>query len=58
MVVHFDNGVTFEVLLVFENREGTSWTDPNANGDGSWVVCNPRAEISAVEARNQTKKRI
>jgi hypothetical protein len=52
VVLKFDDNVTFEVLPVFENQDGSSWTYPNANGGGSWKVCNPRAEISAVHARN------
>ncbi len=51
VVISFKDGVTFEVLPVFNNVQGT-WTYPNANGGGSWLVCNPRAEIAAVQVRN------
>jgi hypothetical protein len=41
VVINFDDNITFEVLPVFENNDGSSWTYPNANGGGSWKVCNP-----------------
>lgn len=53
VVVAFDDGITFEILPVFVNTSGT-YTYPNANGGGSWKVCNPRAEIQAVSARDQS----
>lgn len=52
VVVAFDDKITFEVLPVFENKDGQSWTYPNANDGGSWKVCNPRAEIAAVKKRS------
>lgn len=51
VVIRFDDGVTFEILPVFNNAEGT-WTYPNANNGGSWQKCNPRAEIKAIAERN------
>jgi Second Messenger Oligonucleotide or Dinucleotide Synthetase domain len=57
VVIRFDDNITFEVLPVFENDDGSSWTYPNANAGGSWRVCNPRAEIAAVAARNQGANR-
>ncbi|TCM12853.1 hypothetical protein EDF56_11717 [Novosphingobium sp. PhB165] len=57
VVIRFDDGVTFEVLPAFENKNATSWTYPNANGGGSWKVCNPRAEIGAVEKRSAETNR-
>ena len=53
VVIRFDDNVTFEVLPVFENKDGSSWTYPNANGGGEWRVCNPRAEIAAIKQRHQ-----
>jgi hypothetical protein len=47
------------VLPVFENKDGESWTYPNANSGGSWRVCNPRAEIAAIEKRsNETNRNL
>lgn len=51
VVITFQDGITFEVLPVFENTKGT-WTYPNANDGGSWRECDPRAEINAVATRN------
>lgn len=56
VVVNFTDGVTFEVLPVFNNADGT-WTYPNANGGGSWKTCNPRSEIEAIHTRNLTTNR-
>jgi hypothetical protein len=50
--VEFTDKITFEVLPVFENKDGESFTFPNSNGGGSWKTCNPRAEIKAVKNRN------
>ena len=52
VVITFDDKVKFEVLPVFENKDGESWTFPNANNGGSWKVCNPRAEIAAIKVRS------
>jgi hypothetical protein len=52
VVIRFDDKITFEVLPVFENKDGQSFTYPNANEGGTWKVCNPRAEISAIKTRN------
>jgi hypothetical protein len=59
VVIAFDDNLTFEVLPVFENKDGKSWTYPNANNGGSWQVCNPRAEIEAIAKRSdQTNKNL
>ena len=52
VVITFDDNIRFEVLPVFENKDGSSWTYPNANGGGEWRVCNPRAEIAALQKRH------
>lgn len=56
VVINFTDGITFEVLPVFDNQGGT-WTYPNANGGGSWKTCNPRAEIDAIRNRNLATNR-
>lgn len=53
VVVSFTDGITFEVLPVFENKDGQSFTYPNSNNGGSWRVTNPRAEIAAIKKRNE-----
>ncbi|OSJ07804.1 nucleotidyltransferase [Bradyrhizobium canariense] len=52
VVITFTDGLTFEVLPVFENKDSDSFTYPNANAGGSWKVCNPRAEMAAVSKRS------
>jgi Second Messenger Oligonucleotide or Dinucleotide Synthetase domain len=57
VIIKFTDNITFEVLPVFENKDGESWTYPNANGGGSWKVCNPRAEIKAIKTRSDATNR-
>ena len=57
VVIAFDDNLTFEVLPVFENKDGQSWTYPNANAGGSWKACNPRAEIAAIAKRSDDTNR-
>lgn len=49
--VPFDDGMTFEVVPAFINKDG-SYTYPDANGGGSWRITNPRPEIQAIRDRN------
>jgi hypothetical protein len=51
VIVKFTDGMTFEVVPVFENQAGT-YTYPDANAGGSWKTTNPRAEIKAIKDRN------
>lgn len=51
VVVAFQDGITFEVLPGFDNKDG-SVTFADSNGGGSWKTCNPRTEMSAFAARN------
>jgi SMODS domain-containing protein len=57
VVIAFDDNLTFEMLPAFENQDGQSWTYPNANNGGSWKVCNPRAEIAAIDKRSTETNR-
>lgn len=57
VVINFDDGVTFEILPAFVNKNGESWTFPNANGGGNWRICNPRAEIAAIDIRSRATNR-
>jgi hypothetical protein len=52
VVINFTDGIKFEVLPVFANKDAVSFTFPNSNAGGSWGVCNPRAEIAAIKIRN------
>ncbi len=53
VVVSFQDGITFEVVPVFKNKAG-SYTYPDSNAGGSWRTTNPRPEIEAIRARNNT----
>ena len=57
VVVGFSDGTRFEILPVFQNTVGSSWTDPNANAGGSWRICDPRAEIAAIKLRSDATNR-
>jgi len=51
VVVSFQDGVTFEVVPVFNNQGGT-YTYPDSNNGGSWKTTNPKPEIQAIKNRN------
>ena len=50
--VPFTNGITFEVVPAFVNKDD-SFTFPNANDGGSWRTTNPKPEIEAIRIRNR-----
>lgn len=49
--IPFNDGINFEVLPAFLNKDGT-YTYPNSNNGGSWKITNPKAEINAVNTMN------
>lgn len=51
ILVPFSDGITFEVVPAFVNKDG-SFTFPNANDGGSWKTTDPRPEIEAIRTRN------
>ena len=51
VAIPFTDGLTFEVVPVFPNTEG-SYTHPDSNAGGSWRVTNPKPEIAAIRDRN------
>ena len=51
VAVSFQDGITFEIVPVFNNTAGT-YTFADSNGGGSWKTTNPRAEIRAIRTRN------
>lgn len=50
--VPFEDGVVFELVPVFLNKDG-SFTFPDSNDGGSWRVTDPKPEIKAIETANQ-----
>jgi len=51
VLVPFDDGLTFEVVPAFINKNN-SYTYPDSNNGGSWKVTNPSPEIKAIRDRN------
>lgn len=51
ILVPFDDGITFEVVPAFINKDD-SYTYPDANNGGRWRTTNPKPEIEAIRARN------
>lgn len=47
----FQDGINFEVLPTFINKDG-SYTYPNSNNGGSWKTTDPKAEINTVKEMN------
>lgn len=50
--VDFTDGINFEVVPGFLNKDNSSFTYPDANDDGRWRVTDPRPEIAAIASRN------
>ena len=51
ILVPFNDGITFEVVPAFTNKDD-SFTFPDANSGGRWRVTNPKPEITAIKSRN------
>ena len=51
ILVPFNDGITFEVVPAFINKDG-SFTYPDAKNGGRWKVTNPKPEIAAIRSRN------
>ena len=50
--IPFSDGINFEVLPAFINKDGSSYTFANSNNGGSWKVTDPRAEIAEIQSMN------
>ena len=51
VIIAFDDGVTYELLPAFVNKD-KSYTFADANQGGSWRVCRPKHEMDAFSARD------
>lgn len=49
--INFTDGINFEVVPAFINKDG-SYTYPNSNNGGSWKVTDPKSEIDAMNSMN------
>lgn len=52
VALNFTDSIRFEILPVFLNKDGSSFTFADSNGGGSWKACDPRAEMNAFAMRN------
>lgn len=50
--LNFADGICYEIVPGFINKDGESYTYPDTNNGGSWKVTNPRAEIKEINAAN------
>lgn len=50
--IPFSDGINFEVLPAFINKDG-SYTFANSNNGGSWKITDPKAEIDAINNMNK-----
>lgn len=51
IIVPFDDGIKFEVVPAFVNKDD-SFTFPDANNGGKWRITNPKPELEAMKTRN------
>lgn len=59
IVISFDDGIRFEIVPAFINKDQKSYTYPNTNNGGSWGGTNPRAEKEAInKLNNETNKNL
>lgn len=59
VVIKFSDGMMFEVVPAFINKDGISYTYPDSNTGGRWRTCNPVAEINAInQLNNQYNKNV
>lgn len=52
VAVNFTDGIRFEFLPVFLNKDEKTFTFADSNNGGCWNTCNPRGEMSAFGTRN------
>ena len=50
--INFTDGINFEIVPGFLNKDNKSYTYPNTNDGGSWKVTDPRSEIEAMNSMN------
>lgn len=49
VVIHFNDGIKFEILPAFKNPDD-SYTFADSNNGGSWKTCKPKQEMAACSA--------
>ena len=53
VVLSFTDGIRYEILPAFINKDGISYTYPDTNNGGSWKTTNPKAEIDEINRANK-----
>ncbi len=57
--IDFNDGISFEIVPAFINKDGSSFTYPDTNDGGSWKITDPRTEMEAINNRNaETNKNL
>ncbi|MFI0398212.1 MAG: nucleotidyltransferase [Thiolinea sp.] len=52
VVLEFNDGIRYEIVPGFINKDGESYTYPDTNNGGKWKITNPRAEIKEITKLN------
>jgi len=52
--IDFTDGICYEIVPGFINKDGESYTYPDTNNGGSWKTTNPRAEIKEINSKNNS----
>lgn len=50
--LNFTDGICYEIVPAFINKDGESFTYPDTNDGGKWKVTNPKAEIKEINLAN------
>lgn len=50
--LNFTDGICFEILPAFINKDDRSFTYPDTNNGGRWRVTDPRSEIAQINESN------
>lgn len=50
--LNFTDGICYEIVPAFINKDGESFTYPDTNDGGKWKVTRPRAEIKEINTAN------
>src|SRR5690606_11671077 len=53
VVLDFTDGIRYEIVPGFINKDGISYTYPDTNDGGSWKTTNPKAEINEINRANK-----
>jgi len=52
VAIKFEDGINFEIVPGFVNKDSISYTYPDTHDGGSWKVTNPKAEIEEIRKKD------